>query len=242
MYHDTTMRRVERLDPSQSTFAMPPGALAHGALSGKLPRRKGFDASRVLDVALAGSLLLFLAPLMLLIALLIWMEDGGYPLFGHRRIGRGGKSFACLKFRSMVPDAGARLERLLATDPEARREWLADHKLKVDPRITRLGGFLRRSSLDELPQLINVLRGQMSMVGPRPIVEGEVRRYGHGFKHYCAVRPGITGLWQVSGRNNLSYRRRVALDRLYVRSKSFNRDIAIMALTLPAVLTRNGSY
>ncbi len=242
MYHDTTMRRVERLDPSQSPFARPSDAPTRGAASGHSPGRSGMDATRILDVVLAGSLLTFLAPLMLLIALMIWMEDGGWPLFGHRRIGRDGRSFACLKFRSMVPDAEARLQHLLATDPEARREWLTDHKLRVDPRITRLGGFLRRSSLDELPQLINVLKGEMSMVGPRPIVEGEVRRYGHGFKHYCAVRPGITGLWQVSGRNNLSYRRRVALDRLYVRSKSFNRDVAIMALTLPAVLTRNGSY
>jgi exopolysaccharide production protein ExoY len=191
---------------------------------------------------MALTLLVFLAPLMLVIALLIWMEDGDWPLFGHRRIGRGGVDFDCLKFRSMVPDAEARLERLLATDPAALREWQTDHKLRQDPRITRLGGFLRRSSLDELPQLINVLRGEMSMVGPRPIVHGEIGRYGYGFRHYCAVRPGITGLWQVSGRNNLAYRRRVALDRLYVRRRSLNRDIAIIAMTLPAVLTRNGSY
>jgi lipopolysaccharide/colanic/teichoic acid biosynthesis glycosyltransferase len=242
VYHDTTMRRLERLDPTQSPISPSSGAPAGGASSGRDPRASGGDATRALDIVLAGSLLVFLAPLMLLIALLIWMGDGGWPLFGHRRIGRNGVTFACLKFRSMVPDAEARLERLLATDPVARREWQTDHKLRHDPRITPLGGFLRRSSLDELPQLINVLRGEMSMVGPRPIVESEIRRYGYGFKHYCAVRPGITGLWQVSGRNNLSYRRRVALDRLYVRSRSFNRDIAIMALTVPAVLTRNGSY
>lgn len=241
MYHDTTMRRLERLDPSQPPFAGPSSSTASRASRRARPP-SGVDPARALDIVLAGSILIFLAPLMLLIALLIWMEDGGWPLFGHRRIGRGGVSFACLKFRSMVPDAEARLERLLATNPEARLEWQTDHKLREDPRITRLGGFLRRSSLDELPQLINVLRGEMSIVGPRPIVEGEVRRYGHGFKHYCAVRPGITGLWQVSGRNNLSYRRRVALDRLYVRSRSLNRDITIMAMTLPAVLTRNGSY
>lgn len=242
MYHDTTMRRVERLDPSQSPFAKPPGAPAGGASSGGEPQLFGVDATRCLDVVLAMSLLIFLAPLMLLIAVVIWAGDGGWPLFGHRRIGRNGVAFPCLKFRSMVPDAEARLERLLAADPQARREWQTDHKLRNDPRITPLGGFLRKSSLDELPQLINVLRGEMSMVGPRPIVESEIRRYGHGFKHYCAVRPGITGLWQVSGRNNLSYRRRVALDRLYVRSRSLAGDIGIMALTLPAVLTRNGSY
>ena len=241
MYHDTTMRRIERLDPLGAPFGRPSGSVL-GVSSGRAPRPSRLDPSRALDIMLAGSVLLFLTPLMLLIALLIWMEDGGWPLFGHRRIGRGGASFPCLKFRSMVPDAEVRLERLLATSPEARLEWQTDHKLREDPRITRLGGFLRRSSIDELPQLINVLRGQMSIVGPRPIVEGEIRRYGHGFKHYCAVRPGITGLWQVSGRNNLSYRRRVALDRLYVRSRSLNRDITIMAMTLPAVLTRNGSY
>lgn len=241
MYHDTTMRRVERLDPPRAPFSRPPGAMLRASYGGG-PRTSRTDPARVLDIVLAGSMLLLLTPLMLLVALLIWMEDGGWPLFGHRRIGRGGVSFACLKFRSMVPDAEARLERLLATSPEARLEWQTDHKLREDPRITRLGGFLRRSSIDELPQLINVLRGEMSIVGPRPIVEGEVRRYGHGFKHYCRVRPGITGLWQVSGRNNLSYRRRVALDRLYVRNRSFNRDVAIMAMTLPAVLTRNGSY
>jgi exopolysaccharide production protein ExoY len=242
VYHDTTMRRLERLDPSQPPFARPSSSTTRRVLSRRPRPSPGVDPARALDIVLAGSILVFLAPLMLLIALLIWMEDGGWPLFGHRRIGRGGVSFACLKFRSMVPDAEARLERLLASSPEARLEWQTDHKLREDPRITRLGGFLRRSSLDELPQLINVLRGEMGIVGPRPIVESEVRRYGHAFKHYCAVRPGITGLWQVSGRNNLSYRRRVALDRLYVRSRSLNRDIAIMAMTLPAVLTRNGSY
>ncbi len=241
MRHDTTIAPGEPLDASDPRLVRAPAGLAasHGAhAAGSADMTLG----RILDVVLASLMLIFLAPLMLLIAVLIWREDGAWPLFGHRRIGRGGKPFDCLKFRSMVPDAEARLERLLATNTAALHEWQTDHKLKSDPRITRLGGFLRRSSLDELPQFINVLRGEMSIVGPRPIVQGEVSRYGHGFRHYCAVRPGITGLWQVSGRNNLSYRRRVALDRLYVRSRSFNRDVAILALTLPAVLTRNGSY
>lgn len=240
MRHDTTIAPGEPLDASDPRLVRAPGlVVGRGQHAGA---SVDMTMGRILDVAIAASMLIFLAPLMLLIAVLIWREDGAWPLFGHRRIGRGAKPFDCLKFRSMVPDAEARLERLLATSPEALREWQTDHKLKEDPRITRLGGFLRRSSLDELPQFINVLRGEMSIVGPRPIVHSEIIRYGHGFKHYCAVRPGITGLWQVSGRNDVSYRRRVAMDRLYVRSRSFNRDVAILAMTLPAVLTRNGSY
>ena len=200
------------------------------------------DVIRAFNIAASLSILVFAAPLMLLIALLIWMQDGGNVLFGHTRIGYRGERFKCLKFRSMVMDADVRLKRLLASDPEAREEWARDHKLRRDPRITPLGAILRKLSLDELPQLINVLRGDMNLVGPRPIVDGEIERYGHYFSHYCSVRPGITGLWQISGRNDVSYRRRVAMDVIYARVRSPLMDMYILIGTIPAVLLRKGSY
>lgn len=179
---------------------------------------------------------------MLLVAVAVYVQDGGPILFAHRRIGCNGRAFYCLKFRSMAVDAERRLADLLASDPAARAEWALDHKLRRDPRVTRLGAFLRKSSLDELPQLLNVLRGDMSLVGPRPIVEAEVAKYGHRFRDYCAVKPGITGLWQISGRNDTSYRTRVALDSLYARRRNVGLDAYILACTLPAVLTKRGSY
>jgi lipopolysaccharide/colanic/teichoic acid biosynthesis glycosyltransferase len=142
----------------------------------------------------------------------------------------------------MLVDSDARLRQLLAESPEARAEWERDHKLRNDPRITALGSFLRRSSLDELPQLFNVLTGEMSLVGPRPIVTAEVKRYGRRFGHYCSVRPGITGLWQVSGRNDVSYRRRVAIDTCYAQRQSLALDLRILVATIPSVLLRKGSY
>lgn len=186
--------------------------------------------------------LIFLAPLMITVALAVYMQDGGKPIFAHRRIGRDGKHFYCLKFRSMAVDAEQRLQDLLARDPAARAEWEKDHKLRDDPRVTKLGAFLRKSSLDELPQLINVLRGEMSLVGPRPIVDAEVPKYGRRFAKYCAVKPGITGLWQVSGRNDTSYRTRVALDCVYAKRRNVGLDMTVMARTVPAVLLRKGSY
>lgn len=200
------------------------------------------DLCRALDVVIALMVLVFIAPLMVAIALLIRAQDGGPVLFRQTRVGKDGKSFECLKFRSMVIDAEARLNALLERDPEARRQWETAQKLRVDPRITGLGAFLRRSSLDELPQLLNVLRGEMSLVGPRPIVVSEVPRYGRWFDYYCAVKPGITGLWQVNGRNDVSYRRRVALDVLYARTIGVRRYVQILAATIPAVLMRSGSY
>jgi lipopolysaccharide/colanic/teichoic acid biosynthesis glycosyltransferase len=197
---------------------------------------------RALDVVIALLALIFVLPLMAVIALAIFLQDGGPILFAHRRIGRGGKSFFCYKFRSMAIDAEARLTELLERDPVARAEWARDHKLRDDPRVTPLGAFLRRSSIDELPQLINVLQGTMSLVGPRPIVDAEISRYGRRFQHYCAVKPGITGLWQVSGRNDVSYRTRVALDCLYAKSQSPRLYLWIVVVTIPAVLSRKGSY
>jgi exopolysaccharide production protein ExoY len=213
-----------------------------GRLTDRVRGRDPLDWEYVINATVATLILVFCTPLLVLVALSIFVYDGGPMLFAHRRVGRDGRTFRCLKFRSMAVDAEARLERLLATDAAARREWQADHKLRSDPRITPVGGFLRKTSLDELPQLFNVLRGEMSLVGPRPVVQDEARRYGRRFAHYCAVRPGITGLWQVSGRNDVSYGRRVALDVLYTRHKSLRLDLAILMRTVPAVLLRSGSY
>ena len=195
-----------------------------------------------MNIAVALAALIFLLPVMLLVALAIYAQDGGPVLFAHRRIGLNGRHFYCLKFRSMAIDAEARLAALLASDPAARTEWQRDHKLRCDPRVTPLGAFLRKTILDELPQFFNVLRGDMSIVGPRPIVEAEVAKYGRRFRDYCTVKPGITGLWQVSGRNDTSYRTRVALDCVYARHRSFSLDAYIIACTVPAVLARRGSY
>jgi exopolysaccharide production protein ExoY len=200
------------------------------------------NASRLLDVIVAAVALMILLPVMVIFCLGIMFQDGGFPIFVHYRIGRGGKPFPCLKLRTMVKDSDERLRRLLESDAAARAEWALDQKLRADPRITRLGAFLRKSSLDELPQLVNVLAGHMSLVGPRPIVAAEVVRYGHYFRFYCAVRPGITGLWQVSGRNDTSYRRRVAMDTVYSRRRSFSTDISILVRTVPAVLASKGSF
>ena len=197
---------------------------------------------RLFDLSIALVVLPLLLPLMLAVAFLVSAQDRGPIVFAHLRVGRGGRMFRCWKFRSMVVDAEARLQQVLDTSPAAREEWDRDHKLRDDPRITRLGRFLRSSSLDELPQFYNVLVGEMSIVGPRPIVRAEISRYGRRFDDYCRVRPGITGLWQVSGRNDTSYRRRVAIDSHYARGKSVVGDIAILARTVPAVLARKGSY
>ena len=197
---------------------------------------------RMLDLLLTIPVLIILAPVLCLVALAVWINDGGPVFYGQMRIGYQGRTFRCWKFRSMVTDADAVLAQLLAISPEARAEWARDHKLKVDPRITWTGRFLRSTSLDELPQLWNVLRGEMSLVGPRPIVVAEVGRYGSRFHDYCTCRPGITGLWQVSGRNDLTYRRRVALDAVYARRSCLRLDLTILARTAPAVLLRRGSY
>ena len=206
------------------------------------PHRKSSSLSRAIDVIGAVGLLICFAPLMVLIALSIYIANPGPVMFRQARIGRDGRLFKCLKFRTMATDAEARLAALLESDSNARAEWARDHKLRNDPRIVGVGKFLRKSSLDELPQLFNVLRGEMSLVGPRPIVPDEARRYGRHLNEYCQVRPGLTGLWQISGRNDVSYRRRVAFDVLYVRHASASFDIKILLLTVPCVLLSKGSY
>src|SRR5579859_3582059 len=196
---------------------------------------------RGFDLVVAATLLIGFAPLLMFLALAVsW--DGGPVLFGHRRVGVGGRPFICWKFRSMVVDAEAALARTLANDPEARREWQRDFKLRNDPRVTPLGRFLRKSSLDELPQLFSVITGEMSLIGPRPIVPEEIVRYGAGFADYAACRPGITGLWQVSGRNDVDYAERVELDRRYAWSWSFAGYVVILFRTLGAVARRSGAY
>lgn len=199
-------------------------------------------AVRIADIVLACAALLFLAPLMVIIGLVVKSTTRGPMLFRHRRLGRGGRSFACLKFRSMVMSAESRLEEVLARDPVARAAWLRDHKLPNDPRVTRIGRFLRASSLDELPQLWNVVRGDMSLVGPRPISPAEIERYGRYIVDYYQTTPGITGLWQISGRSDVSYRRRIALDVAFARSQNFGLYCRILLMTVPAVALARGSY
>lgn len=196
---------------------------------------------RVLDVTFASLGLVFLLPLVIPIGLAIRLHDGGPALFVQSRIGRDGKMFRCFKFRSMVVDADVRLANLLASDPQARAEWATNQKLRKDPRITRLGAFLRKSSLDELPQLLNIIRGDMSIVGPRPIVESEVVKYGPYFTYYKGTKPGLTGLWQVSGRSDTTYDERVALDVDYVRKWNNVRDLQIIFMTIPAILKSKGA-
>jgi exopolysaccharide production protein ExoY len=199
----------------------------------------GGRSKRALDIVVSLTALVLLSPLLLMVALLIRATMGGPVLFSHRRLGLHGRPFDCLKFRSMVSDADAALRLYLVNNPAANEEWKTCQKLRHDPRITTLGRILRRSSIDELPQLFNVLMGQMSCVGPRPIVVDEIGRYGPYWTEYVKTRPGMTGSWQVSGRNRLSYGRRVALDRHYVRRWSLLRDVWILVRTIPAVMRAN---
>jgi len=209
----------------------------------EVPLAAGMNAAlkRGFDILGAGAMLLVLAPLFLLLALLV-RRDGGPAFYAHTRIGQGGRGFGCLKFRSMVIDSQARLDALLAADPAAQAEWNATRKLRQDPRVTAVGRFLRKTSLDELPQLLNVLRGEMSLVGPRPVIAAELAEYyGPAAAHYMSVRPGITGLWQVSGRSDTSYAQRVALDVAYASQPSLWTDIKILARTPLVVLARRGA-
>ncbi|PQO25697.1 undecaprenyl-phosphate galactose phosphotransferase WbaP [Blastopirellula marina] len=200
-------------------------------------------SKRILDI---GLILLFspvLLPIFLLIAALVRLNSAGPIFFGHKRIGRSGRTFTAWKFRSMVPNANEALEKYLNDHPELRVEWERDHKLKDDPRIIPgIGNIIRKFSLDELPQLWNVLRGDMSLVGPRPIVDSEIEKYCDVFPLYLKVTPGITGLWQVSGRNNTTYQERITLDAFYVRNWSPWLDLYILARTIKTVLLREGAY
>ena len=206
------------------------------------PYTIGGKSKRIFDVLIASITLIVFLPLFAFVVLLLKLTDPGPVVFRHIRVGQGGRRFACLKFRSMVLDSGKVLKALLESDPAARKEWDRTQKLANDPRITPLGKFLRQSSLDELPQLINVIRGDMSLVGPRPIVPSELTRYGDKLGLYLQARPGITGIWQVSGRNDCGYDRRIEMDANYVRNWRFSTDFVILLRTLGAVLAQRGSY
>jgi exopolysaccharide production protein ExoY len=206
------------------------------------PRPIGLGLKRSTDILIALSGILLLVPLLAVCFAAIMLSSPGPVLFRHRRIGFNGKPFFCLKFRTMVTDAPQRLQRLLDSDPAAAAEWASTCKLRRDPRITLIGTLLRKSSLDELPQLFNVLRGDMSIVGPRPVTEEELARYSSSVNAYLACRPGITGLWQVSGRSSTSYGRRVACDAFYAHNWSMTLDAKILVVTLPSLLLTDSAY
>ena len=200
-----------------------------------------YRGKRLLDLAILAVVAVPALLLGAVAAVAVRVTSPGPILFRQKRIGRDGREFTLYKFRSMVPDAAERLKTLLETDPAALAEWKATQKLENDPRITPFGQFLRKSSLDELPQILNILQGQMSVVGPRPITKSEAEKYGEYFGHYCSVRPGLTGLWQVSGRSDTSYEARVEFDVEYVNERSFFQDVKILLMTIPAVLRRDGA-
>ena len=193
------------------------------------------------DKLFAAAALVALAPVIGAIAAVLWLRERGPVFYAHSRIGKDGETFLCYKFRTMRSDGDARLAWVFEVDPIARADWNADQKLDRDPRVHATGDFLRRTSLDELPQFWNVLMGDMSVVGPRPIVAAEAGKYGKHFEDYCAVRPGITGAWQVGGRSRTSYEERVALDVDYVRNASFLDDVRIVLKTIVVVLKRDGA-
>lgn len=197
---------------------------------------------RLLDILIVALFSPIILVVFLLLAILIVVDSPGKVFYRHKRIGQNGQPIGVLKFRTMVSDADEILEEYLDQNPEAKREWEENHKLKADPRITRVGRFLRRSSLDELPQLINILMGEMSLVGPRPIVEAEISNYGRYYQVYQQVKPGLTGLWQISGRNDVDYQLRVQMDYTYVRNWSVWLDLYIMVNTPLAVLNGTGAY
>jgi exopolysaccharide production protein ExoY len=202
----------------------------------------GLGIKRIIDVLLASGAILLLAPLLVLCFVTLALSSPGPVFFRHRRVGFKGKYFGCLKFRTMVPNADDCLRAYLLSNPQASAEWAATQKLRYDPRVTALGAILRRTSLDELPQLFNVLIGDMSIVGPRPVTDDELAKYASFTGSYLSCRPGITGLWQVSGRSKTTYGRRVACDAFYARNWSLALDLKIMIATLPALLQSESAY
>jgi exopolysaccharide production protein ExoY len=208
---------------------------------GATARPIGGHSKRVLDIALVLIALPFLVILMLGLALLIKQGDKGPLLYGHRRIGFQGREFKCWKFRTMVVNGDEVLAQHLRENPADRIIWNTQRKLANDPRVTPIGRVLRKLSLDELPQLLNVLTGEMSLVGPRPVVEDELAHYGRTARFYLSSRPGLTGLWQVSGRSDTTYAERVRLDRFYVARWNLLHDMRIIAMTVPALVTSRGA-
>jgi exopolysaccharide production protein ExoY len=203
----------------------------------------GFALKRVFDLLSVIVILALFGWLMVIIAVMVRMSGGKKVIYGHTRVGRHGRPFKCLKFRSMVSNSDEVLRNLLETDPDARAQWERDFKLKDDPRITRIGRFIRKTSLDELPQLWNVVKGEMSIVGPRPVVQAEFEQYYDGAReHYLAVPPGLTGLWQVSGRSDLDYAQRVELDKSYVEKSNVFYDFIIVMRTVKVMVVKRGAY
>ena len=211
-------------------------------ISSPLLRRRNRILKRICDIVFGVLLALPGLPIALLIAIAIKIESTGPVFFVHERIGRGGRRFGLWKFRSMVTDADVKLDDYLNAHADLRTEWARTHKLKDDPRVTKVGRWLRRASLDELPQILSVLLGEMSMVGPRPIVAEEIEKYGDDFPLYLAVRPGLTGLWQVSGRTDTSYRQRISLDVAYIREWRLATDLKILLRTVRVVIFGHGAY
>lgn len=230
------------MKPDRSQSGTPVENLAYGDLRGGLLQGGAQALKRIFDIGSAFVLILLALPFALAIAAAIARETRGPILFGHTRIGMGNRRFRLWKFRSMVVNSDEVLRAYLENRPDLAAEWNATHKLKEDPRVTRVGRFLRRRSLDELPQLWNVLRGDMSLIGPRPIVEDEVPKYGPAIELYIRVRPGLTGLWQVSGRSDTSYRRRVDLDSRYIRTWSPWLDLRVIWKTVGVILRAHGAY
>lgn len=228
-------------DRRTSAAIRPATRLAGPRLMGKVRAANGI-AKRLADIVIAATALILLSPAWLTAAALIKMADGGPILYRHRRIGRFGVRFDCLKFRTMATDGDERLARHLEADADAAAEWSETQKLREDPRVTAIGCLLRKSSFDEIPQLWNVLRGEMSIVGPRPVTRAELRRYGRDRRFYLLVRPGMTGLWQVSGRSRTTYEQRVRFDREYVEEWSWLGELWIMLMTIPAVLRTSEAF
>lgn len=208
----------------------------------QLARRRNRVIKRVFDLLFTICGGLCILPFLLVIAVMVAFDNKGNVIFAHRRIGRGGKEFKCYKFQTMIPNAQEALEKYLAENPEARKEWEESFKLTNDPRVTKLGNILRKTSLDEMPQLWNVIKGDMSLVGPRPIVAKEIERYGEYFREYAMVTPGITGMWQASGRSDTTYEERVEMDTWYVRNWSVWIDLMYLFKTVKIVFTGKGAY
>jgi len=198
---------------------------------------------RIFDILFSLSILFLFTPLYFFIALAIRLTSKGPIVYAHQRIGRGGKKFGCYKFRTMFPDADIKLKNILDANPELKEEWESTYKLKNDPRVTPIGAFLRKTSLDEFPQFWNVLKGDLSVVGPRPVIQDEILKYyGDKAAKVLSIRPGLTGLWQVSGRSNTSYKSRVLLDEEYINNQSFVLDLKLVLKTIPAMLSSKGAY
>jgi Undecaprenyl-phosphate galactose phosphotransferase WbaP len=206
----------------------------------KMPWNLGIKRFVDLAIVIVGGIVIL--PMLLFIALLIKFSSPGPVLYKHERLGKNGKHFTAYKFRSMVVDSAERLQELLESDGEIRAEWDANHKLRNDPRVTGIGKILRRTSFDEFPQLINILKGEMSLVGPRPIVDAEIEKYGEDYSRIFSVKPGLTGLWQVSGRSDTDYRDRVSYDTYYLQSWSVWLDLWVLFKTFGVVIKGKGAY